>query len=255
MHRFQPGRRIGAFEFLRIQPLDVDLHPVGQPAVHQRFGERFIGVLHAGIFADDADGHFAFRVVNPLGNILPAGKIGARRISDAEGVQHFVVQPFSMILQRHFIDAFRIQRRNHRFLAHVAEQGDLGAVAFGQRVFGAADQHIRLNPDAAQFGDAVLGRLGFQLACRRDERHQRDVDVAHVRLAHVGSHLADGLQKGQAFDVAHGAADFAQNEIQGLGFGLGKGLDGIRHMRDHLHGGTQEFAAAFAGDDIGIDPA
>ncbi len=98
------------------------------------------------------------------------------------------------------------------------------------------------------------GRLGFQLARRRDERHQRDVDIADIGLAHVGSHLADGFEEGQAFDVAHGAADFAQHEIQGLGFGLGKGLDGVRHMRDHLHGGAQKFAAAFAGDDIGIDP-
>ena len=45
---------------------------------------------------------------------------------------------------------------------------------------GAAEQDVGLDADPAQLLDAVLGRLGLQLAGGGDERHQGEVDVEHV---------------------------------------------------------------------------
>jgi hypothetical protein len=47
----------------------------------------------------------------------------------------------------------------------------------------------------------------------------------------------------------------AQHEIEVFGLGLGKVLDRVGHVRDHLHGRAQVIAAAFLGDDVAIDAA
>ncbi len=91
--------------------------------------ERFIGVLEADIFADDADRHFAFGVRVAVDDIVPAGQIGLGRIGDPEGAQYLGVEALLVILHRHAVDARRVERGDHRFLADVAELRDLGAVA------------------------------------------------------------------------------------------------------------------------------
>ena len=47
--------RLGMLEQFGVEPLDVDLHPVGEAAVDERLGQALIGVLQADIFADHAD--------------------------------------------------------------------------------------------------------------------------------------------------------------------------------------------------------
>ena len=57
---------LGMLEQFRVEPVDVDLDPVGEAAVDERLGQALIGVLQADIFADDADRHLAFRVEQPV---------------------------------------------------------------------------------------------------------------------------------------------------------------------------------------------
>src|SRR4030067_1152484 len=76
-----------------------------------------------------------------------------------------------------------------------------------ERPGGAADQHIRLDPDAAQFLDAVLGGFGLQFAGGRQVGNEREVHVADVLLADVMLELAEGLQEGEPLDVNDRAAD------------------------------------------------
>jgi hypothetical protein len=59
-----------------VDPLDVDLDPVGHAAVNQRLVERLVGILQADIFADDADGDFAFRVLLAVDDVVPAPQVG-----------------------------------------------------------------------------------------------------------------------------------------------------------------------------------
>ena len=90
---------------------------------------------------------------------------------------------------------------------------------------------------------------GFQVG------NQRDVDIQGILPAHFVPHLPDGLDKGLAFDVADGAADLRDDYIS-LGSAadiIDKALDLICDVGDGLHGGTQIFAPALLGEDIGID--
>ena len=105
MHGFEPRGDVGAgFEHFGIEPDDVDLYPVGEAAVDQRFVQRFIGIGKADIFADDADGHFAFGVAQTVLDIRPARQVGVGGGFDPEGAEDFLVQSLAMILQRHGID-------------------------------------------------------------------------------------------------------------------------------------------------------
>ena len=72
----------------------------------------------------------AFRVLVAINDIFPARKVG-KLARQAEMVQHLGVETFGVVLQRHGIDAARVQCLNHRFLADVAEQRDLSALVFG----------------------------------------------------------------------------------------------------------------------------
>ena len=77
----------------------------------------------------------------------------------------------------------------------------------------AAEQDVGLDADRSQVADAVLRRLGLQLAGRADERHQREVDVERVVAAGVLAELADRLEERQALDVADRAADLDDDDV------------------------------------------
>ena len=66
--------------------------------------------------------------------------------------------------------------------------------------------------------------------------------------------LADGLDERQALDIADRSADLAQHKIEIIGVGERELLDGVGHVRDHLHRRAQIVAAPLAGDDVAIDP-
>ena len=101
----------------------------------------------------------------------------------------------------------------------------------------------------------MLGRLGLQLARRRDVRHQRHVDEQRVLAAQFLAHLADGFDERQRLDVAHRAADLDDHQINVGGDLLHRALDFVGDMRDDLHGLAQVVAATFFGDDGFVDAA
>ena len=95
----------------------------------------------------------------------------------------------------------------------VAHQADLALEALGDLPVRPADQRVGLDADAAQRGDRVLGRLGLQLTGRRDVGDQRDVQEEAVVPADLVPHLAGGLEEGQRLDVADGAADLGDDDV------------------------------------------
>ncbi len=104
-----------------------------------------------------------------------------------------------------------------RLLVDVAEERDLALHVGIERPVRPAEQHVRLDADRPQVADAVLGRLRLQFARRGDERDERQVDVERVLAADVLPELADGLEEGQALDVADRAADFDEQDVDVLG--------------------------------------
>jgi hypothetical protein len=63
----------------------------------------------------------------------------------------------------------------------------------------------------------MLGRLGLELAGGGDIGDQGEVDVEDVFMPPVGAELADRLEKRQRFDIADGAADLDDGDVDSLG--------------------------------------
>ena len=124
----QEDRGVVALEHFAVDPVQMHLHIVGQAAMGQRLGQRFVAVLDLHVFADHGDAHFAFGILHPLHHLLPARQIGLRRILDAEHFQQLGVEPDLVIGQRHAIDGVQVQGRDHPLGRQIAEQADLAAV-------------------------------------------------------------------------------------------------------------------------------
>src|SRR5207247_5697010 len=111
-------------------------------------------------------------------------------------------------------------------------------------VIAAAKQNVRLNPDAQHFLYAVLRWLGFQLAGSGDEGHQGDVHKERVLRTKLQAHLANRFEEGKRFNVADGAADFDNHNVDAFGDFLDSGLNFVGNVRDHLDGFAEVIAAA-----------
>jgi hypothetical protein len=168
VHVLEERRGVLALEDLRLDPLQVDPDLVGDAAVDQRLLQRLVGVEQAGVLAHDGDRHLAFRVGDAVGDFAPPAKVGLGLARQPEGAEHLAVEAFRMIGQRHVVDRVHVQRLDDGRWLHVAEQRDLAALGFRDRPVGAAQQDVGLDADRAQFLDRVLGRLGLELAGRRE---------------------------------------------------------------------------------------
>ena len=157
--------------------------------------------------------------------------------------------------ERHLVDASHVARGDDRLLVDVAEQGDLLLEVAVERALGAAEQHVGLDADRAQVADAVLRRLGLELAGRADVGHQRQVDVERVLLADVLAELADGLEERQALDVADRAADLDEHDVDVAGDGADAVLDLVGDVRNDLDGLPEVVAAPLLLDDRHVDLA
>jgi hypothetical protein len=82
-----------------------------------------------------------------------------------------------------------------------------------------------------------------------------DVDRAGRLAPQFVAQLADCLDERQPFDIADCPADLAEYEIEIAGIRLGEFLDRVGDVRDHLDGCPQIVAAAFAGDDVAVNPS
>ena len=234
------------FQRFRINPMDIDLGLVGDAGMVQGFGDAQIGVVKGDVLADEGDVQFVFRVVNIVYHLLPVFHV-ARFVRQIQFFQYDAVHAFFRQEQRHFVNAVQRLVFNHGFLVDVAEQGQLFLHIVRQGAFRTADDDVRLNADAAQFLDAVLGRLGLQFAGCADIRDEGDVDVQHVVAADFLLDLADSFQEGQAFDIADGAADFRNDDVGVVvvAYAVHALFDFIGNMRDNLNGMAQIIAAPF----------
>ncbi len=87
------------------------------------------------------------------------------------------------------------------------------------------------------------------------DRNQRDVHVEDVLATEVVLELADRLEERKALDVADRAPHL---DHHGIGLRVARSaedllLDHVRHVRDHLHSGSEVVASPLAGDDFLVD--
>ena len=220
----------------------------------QRLGDRLVGVLELGVLADDRDPHLALGVVDAVDDVLPLREVRPRRRRDREGVEHRPVEPLGMIGERRLVDRAQVLRRDHRLRPHVAEQRQLLALLRRDRHLRAADQHVGRDADRAQLLHRVLRRLGLQLAGRRQVGQQRQVHVDALAPRLVLAELPDRLEERQPLDVADGAADLAEHEVDLVLADPQEVLDLVGDVRDDLDGLAEVVAAPLLLQHVGVDP-
>jgi hypothetical protein len=153
---------------------------------------------------------------------------------------------------RDLVDVVDLHGADDGALLDIGEQRDLAALLLGQRILGAAQQDVGLDADAAQLLDRMLRGLGLDLGFAH-HGHQRQVHVHAVVAAQLDAHLPDGLEEGQRFDVADGAADLDHAHVGVAGAQLDAALDLVGDVRDDLHGGAEVVATPLTRDDALVD--
>src|ERR1700730_13113389 len=81
------------------------------------------------------------------------------------------------------------------------------------------------------------------------------MNVDRVVAGKIVLDLADRLEERQPLDIANGAADLAQHEVELVIAVENKILDGVGDMRDHLDRGAEIVATSLLGQDVLIDAA
>ena len=254
VHALQQGH-VGALQVLGLDPLQVHPRALAQPAVLEGLAHGLVGVLVVDVLADDGDGHFVQRIERGVYRGFPLGQVGGLRVVDAELAQDDLVQALPVQAHRDAVQHIHVRHADDGALGHVGEQRDLATLGIGDRLLGAAQQHVGLDADGAQFLHRVLGGLGLQLAGGGHVRHQRQVHEERLLGAAFGADLADRFQERQRLDVAHRAADLHQRHVEAFGGLVDAAADLVGDVRDHLHRGAQVVAAALLADHVLVDPA
>ena len=156
-------------EVLGVDQLDLHVDAVVDAAVLERLDHRLVGVLELHVLADDRDPDLAGRRVGAPHHRLPLAQVGRGRLH-VEVVEHQVVDALGAVAERHLVDVVDVVGGDHRVDREAREERDLLADLAVEPPFGAAEQRVRLDPDAAQLVDRVLGRLRLQLAGVADVR-------------------------------------------------------------------------------------
>ena len=213
--------------------------------MRDRLVDGFVSVLELDVFTDDADGYFVFGREDAADDLLP-DVFNRWGIFEPEEIDHELIHALFLQRQRELVDrAVDIHALDDGLHGHVAEHRNLVAQIVIERVIGAAHEHVGLDADLAELGDGLLRGLGLEFAGGLEERYERDVDEHAIRRADLEGKLAHRFEKRQAFDVAGGAADFGDEDVDVFAAGINALLDLVGHVRDHLHGFAKVITAAF----------
>ncbi len=236
--------------------IDLELAPVMDGRVSQRFDHAQIGVLKLHVLAHQGDAHRTRGLLDPVDQLDPLVQL-QRAGLQFELVDHQPVEPLIAQVQRDEVDVGRVDTTDHRPRLHVGEESDLVLQLLADGAVGAAHDDVRLDTDAAQLVDAVLGGLGLQFAAGVDEGDERHVDVDDVLASDVLAELADGFEERQALDVPHRAPDLGDDHVHvGVAGHAGDAfLDLVGDMGDDLDRAAEIVALALLADDVVVDGA
>jgi hypothetical protein len=226
---------------------DLDLAVVGDAAVEQRLVEALVALDQLDVLADEADRDLALGLGDLLADRLPGVEPRAAR-PDVEQLAELVVEALLGQHQRQPVDGVDVDRLEHRVARQRAEHRGLLDQVGLELLLAADDQHVGGDADLAQLLDRVLGRLGLELAGGADVRHQREVHRHRLIAIELGAQLAHRLEERQALDVADGAADLDDQQVEVLGAGPDARLDLVGDVRDDLHRRAEVLAAPLLAD-------
>ena len=193
-------------------PVDDDLGAARVATVLQRLDDRQVGVGQVDVLADKPDVDFLVGGAHAADERVPLGEVD-RAVVEPQHLADVVVETLFVEHERDLVEHVGVDRGDDAGLGHVAQRRDLFLQALRDRTVAPAHDGVGLDAPAAQLGDRVLRGLGLLLARRPDERHQRDVHVEHVVAADVLAELPDRLEERKDLDVADGAADFGDHDV------------------------------------------
>ena len=259
VHPVEGRRRAGrGLALVGLDPADLDLGPVREPARAQRLGDRQVGVGQVDVLADQRDRHGLVGVVDAVEQVAPDRPVDVAE-REPEPAHDVGVEPFAVQDTRDVVDRRRVGRGGDPVEVDVAHQRDLALEPVRDLPVRAQHQRVGLDADVAQSRDGVLGRLGLELTGGREERHERDVQEEAVVAAHVVADLPRGLQERQRLDVADRPAHLRDHDVRRGAVVVGGRhredavLDLVGDVRDDLHGVAQVLAAALLGDHRRVD--
>ncbi len=182
-------------------------------------------------------------LADALRQLEPFPELGGRRV-DSQLAADEIVESLFLQRERNEVDVRDVGIRDHGVDVDVGEQGDLLADVAGQRLGRPADEHVRVDTDAAQLVDRMLCRLRLQLAGGVDVRDERHMQVDDVLGPDFAPELADRLQERLRLDVAHGPADLGDHDVRvrRLRDRANARLDLVRDVRDDLNGRAEVLA-------------
>ena len=236
---------------IRIDLDEVDLAEIGDAPMVQGLVDGLVGVQQFRVLADQADPDaprgavVGFHDFAPLAEIARPGR--QVQLAENDGVELLLGE-----MKGDFVHGGgHVVGRNHRFVLHVGEQGDLAAQHFRDRHRSAAQQDIRLNAALLQGLDRVLGRLGLELPVG-NRGHQGQVDEQNPALAQVVDELTGRLQERNRLDVPDRAADLDDRHVHPrlLPDPENSGLDLVGDVGNDLNRSSQEVTLAFLANDL-----
>ena len=244
-------------EALAIDQLHVNVAIVEHTRVVQGLDNRQVGIGQLRILAHDGDLHLVGVLVGMVllaQELVPLTHVALTRVK-TQTLANAQVKVLLGEQLRNIVDARAVLVGKDTVGVDVAEACNLAADGIVDMVVGAQNDNIGLDTKAAELLDGVLRRFGLDLVGGGDIGNERNVDVADVLGAGLLAILTDGLDKRLRLDVADGAAQLSDDHV-GAGLLLNTTeliLNGVRDVRNHLHGAAQKVTATFTGDQALID--
>mmetsp|Transcript_80334 Transcript_80334/g.194760 ORF Transcript_80334/g.194760 Transcript_80334/m.194760 type:complete len:390 (-) Transcript_80334:508-1677(-) len=227
-----------------VDPLDDELALGVEGSVVQRLDDGEVRVGELRILADDGDVHLERERVDQLGERHPVVEEGLVRLGhEVEPAQQVVGDALVVEQQRHAVDVGDVVHADALLRRHVAEVGELLLGRGAQRLARAADEEVGHQADGAQLLHRVLRGLGLLLAHRAEHRHEGHVEEADVLALDAELELPQRLDERHALDVTHRAAELDDAHVGrsvvsvggDMSDALDPVLDGVGHVRHHLH--------------------
>ena len=163
--------------------------------MRQRLVDALIGVLQIDVLPDHGNFEIFPGSNDPLDESAPLGHLRGRGIKPEQAADR-IVQFFILEREREFVDCVvDVSHLDHGVERNITKKRKLLANFQNERLFRPAKQHVGLEADLSKFRDALLRRLGFQLAGRLYERNQRHVHDHDVLGPHLELKLSNRLEK------------------------------------------------------------
>ena len=244
-------------EALAIDQLHVNVAIVEHASVVQGLDNRQVGIGQLRILAHDGDLHLVGVLVGMVllaQEFVPRTHVALTRVQ-TQTLANAQVKVLLGEQLRNIVDARAVLVGKDTVGVDVAEACDLAADGVIDMVIGAQHDDIGLDAEAAELLDGMLRRLGLDLVGGGNIGNKRHVNVADVLGTGLLAILTDGLDERLGLDVTDRAAQLGDDHV-GAGLLLNTTeliLNGVRDVRNHLHGAAQKVTATFTGDQALID--